>query len=90
MRANVKRAGADKIGAYVGTRSLPDEESLVAIDIDHILTKEKAQALCTKIADGLERDGITGSANVIGYAMREAWIAGFEEGRKHSPSKEEQ
>lgn len=58
----------------------------MAIDMDNILTKEKAKALCDKIADGLGRDNITGSANVIGYAMREAWIAGFEEGRKHSPS----
>jgi hypothetical protein len=63
-----------------------DEENLVTIDIHKILTKEKAAALCEKIADGLGRDNITGSANVIGYAMREAWIAGFEEGRKHSPS----
>lgn len=58
----------------------------MAIDMDKILTKEKADALCAKIADGLGRDNITGSASVIGYAMKEAWIVGFEEGRKHAPS----
>jgi hypothetical protein len=31
----------------------------------------------------LEENKIAGSANVIGYAMKVAWLAGFEEGRKH-------
>jgi hypothetical protein len=31
----------------------------------------------------LEENKIVGSANVIAYAMKESWSAGFEEGRKY-------
>jgi hypothetical protein len=34
-----------------------------------------------------EDNKIVGSSNVIAYAMKEAWLAGFEEGRKY-PLKE--
>jgi hypothetical protein len=37
-----------------------------------------------KISRGLEDNKIVGSAQMIRYAMREAWLAGFEEGRKYS------
>jgi hypothetical protein len=53
------------------------------MDIDKFLTKEKADAICAKIAKGLEDNKIIGSANVIAYAMKQAWVAGFEEGRKY-------
>lgn len=54
------------------------------METEKILTKEKADALCENIAKGLENNKITGSTNIIGYAMREAWFAGFEEGRKYA------
>jgi hypothetical protein len=53
------------------------------MDMDKLLTKEKADAICAKIAKGLEENKIVGSASVIACAMRESWFAGFEEGRKH-------
>ncbi len=43
MRANVRRAGGDKVGAYVGTH----------MDTKIILTKEKAEALVERIQKGL-------------------------------------
>jgi hypothetical protein len=55
--------------------------------METLLTKEKADAICEKIARGLEENKIVGSANVIVYAMKESWFAGFEEGRKY-PLKE--
>jgi hypothetical protein len=54
-----------------------------SMDIEKLLTKEKADAICAKIANGLEENKIVGSANIIAYAMRESWLAGFEEGRKY-------
>ncbi len=53
------------------------------MEMEGVLTKEKADAICEKIARGIEGNKIVGSANVIRYAMREAWLAGFDEGRKH-------
>jgi hypothetical protein len=53
------------------------------MDIEELLTKEKTNAFCEKIAKGLEENKIVGSANVIAYVMRESWLAGFEEGRKY-------
>ena len=55
--------------------------------IEKLLTKEKADAICEKIAKGLEENKIVGSANPIAYAIKESWFAGFEEGRKY-PFKE--
>ncbi len=51
------------------------------MDMKKLLTREKADAMCEKISKGLEENKIVGSANVIAYAMKEAWFAGFEEGR---------
>jgi hypothetical protein len=53
------------------------------VDILQIFTKEKADAIAEKIAQGLEERKITGTTNIISYAMRESWLAGFEEGRKY-------
>ena len=53
------------------------------IDLTKILTWEETQALMEKIARGLEENHITGSNNVIGFAMKEAWVAGFEGGYKY-------
>jgi hypothetical protein len=53
------------------------------MEMGKLLTKEKADSICTKIAKGLEDNKIAGSANVIAYAMKQAWFAGFEEGRKY-------
>jgi hypothetical protein len=57
------------------------------MDMEKLLTKEKADAVSEKIAKGLEENKIVGSANMIAYAIRESWLAGFEEGRRH-PLKE--
>lgn len=54
------------------------------MDMEKLLTKEKADAIFAKIAKGLEEDKIVGSANMLDYAMKQAWFAGFEEGRKYS------
>ncbi len=53
-------------------------------DAESLLTKEKADMTCEEIAKGLEENKISGSANMIVYAMKVAWLAGLEEGRKHS------
>ena len=53
-------------------------------DVDSLLTKERADAICEAIADGLNKSNITGSANVIGYAIKIAWMDGFREGKKHA------
>jgi hypothetical protein len=53
------------------------------MDMEKLLTKEKSDAVCTKIAKGLEDNKIVGSANMIAYAVKESWLAGFEEGRKY-------
>ena len=55
------------------------------MDMEKLLRKQKADF--EKIAIGLEENKIVGSANVIAYAMKESWLAGFEEGRKY-PLKE--
>ena len=67
------------------TRCRPSERE--NMDLEKLLTKEKADAICEKIAKGLEENKIVGSANMISYAMKESWFAGFEEGRKY-PLKE--
>jgi hypothetical protein len=46
------------------------------MDMETLLTKEKADAICEKIVRGLEENKIVGSANVIAYAMKESWFAG--------------
>ena len=53
------------------------------MDTETLLTQEKADSICTKIAKGLEDNKIVGSASMIAYAMKQAWFAGFEEGRKY-------
>jgi hypothetical protein len=53
------------------------------MDIEKLLTNEKTDAICAKIAKGLEDNKIVGSSNTIAYAMKQSWLAGFEEGRKH-------
>ena len=55
----------------------------MSTDKERILTKEKADAIWEKISKGLEEDKIRGSAQMIRYAMEQAWLAGFKEGRKH-------
>jgi hypothetical protein len=55
------------------------------MDMEKLLTKEKADLIFAKIAKGLEDNRIVGSANMIAYAMKESWLAGFEEGRKCPP-----
>jgi hypothetical protein len=50
------------------------------MDIERLLTKEKADFIFAKIAKGLEENKIVGSANMIAYVMKQAWFAGFEEG----------
>jgi hypothetical protein len=57
------------------------------MDMQKLLTKEKTDAICEKIAKGMEEEKIVGSANMIAYAMKQSWFAGFEEGRKY-PLKE--
>jgi hypothetical protein len=57
------------------------------MDTEKLLTKEKLTVISEKIAKGLEENKIVGSANIIAYAMKQAWFAGFEEGRRY-PLKE--
>jgi hypothetical protein len=57
------------------------------MDMETVLTKAKADSICAIITKGLEDNKIIGSANMIAYIMKEAWFAGFEEGRKY-PLKE--
>ena len=57
------------------------------MDMEKLLTKEKLTVISEKIAKGLEENKIVGSANMIAHAIRESWLAGFEEGRKY-PLKE--
>jgi hypothetical protein len=57
------------------------------MDKETLLTKEKSDLMCAKIANGLEENTIVGSSNMIAYVMKQAWFAGFEEGRKY-PLKE--
>jgi len=61
--------------------------SVREMDIEKHLTKEKADAICEKIAKGLDENKIVGTANVIAYALKESWSAEFEERRKY-PLKE--
>jgi hypothetical protein len=53
------------------------------MDMERLLTKEKVTAISEKIAKKMEENRIVGSANMIAYAIRESWFAGFEEGRKY-------
>jgi hypothetical protein len=57
------------------------------MDTETIFTKEKSDAVSEKIVRVWEENKIVGSANIITYAIRESWLAGFEEGRKY-PLKE--
>jgi hypothetical protein len=57
------------------------------MDLEKLLAKEKADLISAKIVKGLEENKIVGSANMIAYAIKVAWMAGFEEGRKY-PVKE--
>jgi hypothetical protein len=57
------------------------------MDMEKLLTKEKADAICAEIAKVLEENKIVGSANIIAFAIKQAWFAGFEAGRKY-PLKE--
>ena len=54
------------------------------MDMETPLTKEKADIIFAKIAKELEENKIVGSANMIAYALKQAWFAGYEEGRKYS------
>jgi hypothetical protein len=54
------------------------------MDMETLLTKEKSDLMCAKIAKGLEKNKNVGSSNMIAFVMKEAWFAGFEEGRKYS------
>jgi hypothetical protein len=56
------------------------------MDIEKLLTKEKLTVISEEIAKGLEENKIVGSANMIAYAIKESWLAGFEEGRKYPGS----
>ncbi len=53
------------------------------MDVEKLLTREKADLIYAKIAKELEENKIVGSANMIAYALKQAWFAGFEEGRKY-------
>ena len=57
------------------------------MDMQGLLTNEKADSISARIAKGLEENKIVESANMIVYVMKQAWFAGFEEGRKY-PLKE--
>jgi hypothetical protein len=54
--------------------------------MEKLLTKEKLTAISEKIAKRMEENRIVGSANMIAYAIKESWLAGFEEGRKYPDS----
>ena len=62
----------------------PSEKNM---DMEKLLTEEKLTVISERIAKGLEENKIIGSANMIAYAIKESWFAGFEEGRKY-PLKE--
>ena len=62
----------------------PSEKNM---EMEKLLTKEKLTVISEKIAKGFEENKIVGSANIIAYAIKESWLAGFEEGRKY-PLKE--
>jgi hypothetical protein len=47
------------------------------MDMKKLLTKEKADVICEKIAKGLQENKIVGSANMIAYVMKESWFARF-------------
>jgi hypothetical protein len=55
--------------------------------MEKLLTQEQLTAISEQIAKRLEENKIVGSTNMIVYAMKESWLAGFEEGRKY-PLKE--
>ena len=57
------------------------------MDMETLLTKEKSDLMCAKIAKGLEENKIVGSSNMIVCAMKQAWLSGLEERRKY-PLKE--
>jgi hypothetical protein len=48
-----------------------------------ILTEEKANALFQRISKSIEENKVARSADIIIYAMKEAWIAGFDEGQTY-------
>ena len=53
------------------------------MDMETLLTKEKSDLMCAKIAQGLEENKIVGSSNMIVYVMKQALLDGFEGGRKY-------
>jgi hypothetical protein len=57
----------------------PEENGM---DLEKILTKEKADLIWETILKKLEEDRIVGSAQMIRFAINEAWLASFEEGRR--------
>ena len=61
---------AGKVGAYME----------IHMDTETVLTKEKAEALYKRIEKGIQDKKISGSFQMIGFAIDEAWRAGFEEG----------
>jgi hypothetical protein len=65
-------------------KSRPSEKNM---DIEKLLTKKKLTVISEKIVRGFEENKIVGSANMIAYAIRKSWLAGFEEGRKYPLTK---
>ena len=52
------------------------------MDSRDLLNEEKAEALFQRIAKGIKENKFSRSADVIIYSMKEAWLAGFEDGQK--------
>ena len=69
---------------YIAIKDGGIDEMENRLDMESLLTKEKTDAMCERIAKGLEENKISGSANVIRYALKVSWLAGFEEGRKYA------
>jgi len=46
-----------------------DEDTEKDMDMEKLLTKQKADSIFAKIAKGLEENKIVGSANMLDYAM---------------------
>lgn len=52
------------------------------MDITKIFTQERLKALLKETADHMELDKISGSNEILAYAMSEAVVAGFKEASK--------
>jgi len=50
---------------------------------DCVICRTVNEAIEVFDRERLEENKIVGSSNVIAYAMKQAWFAGFEEGRKY-------